>query len=83
MIEANRAHIYDISSSINDFSYEIKTGGWISQVTDYEKRWRESSGILPTLEWQLQKRKREGWELWDMPLMKPDIGSERFLYDRM
>lgn len=83
MIEANGAEISGLPSGIKDSTYEIQTSGWTSKLAEYEESWKNSSGILPLLEWQLQKRKTQGWKLWDMPLMTRDAGSEGFLYDRM
>lgn len=83
MIEANSNQLRCASSGIQDPTYKIQTGGWDSKLAEYEERWRKSSGLLPMLESQLQKRKGQGWKLWDMPLMQSDAGSEEFLYDRM
>lgn len=83
MIEDNRIQTLSLSSGIEDSTYESRTSGWDAKLAEYEERWRKSSGILPMLEWQLQKRKRQGWKLWDMPLMQSDAGSEGFLYERM
>ncbi len=83
MIEDNRGQTHPIFSGNRDLTYEVQTGGWTPKLAEYEERWKKSNGILPMLEWQLHKRKEQGWKLWDMPLMKPDDGSEGFLYDRM
>ncbi|KAF6225888.1 hypothetical protein HO133_009890 [Letharia lupina] len=83
MIDNNRRQIRGTTSDIQEQMYEIQTGGWNPELAEYEERWKNSSGILPMLEWQLQTRKKQGWKLWDMPLMRSDAGSEGFLYDRM
>lgn len=83
MIDNNRRQIRGTTSDIQEQMYEIQTGGWNHELAEYEERWKNSSGILPMLEWQLQTRKKQGWKLWDMPLMRSDAGSEGFLYDRM
>lgn len=83
MIEANKRQIRGTCSDIQEQGYEIETNGWSPKLAEYEARWKESRGILPLLEWRLQKRKEQGWKLWDMPLMESDAGQEGFLYDRM
>lgn len=83
MIEDNGAHVGHLPSDVGDSQNEVKTSGWSPKLNEYEEQWKESSGVLPLLQWQLQKRKEHGWKLWDMPLMRREAGSEGFLYDRM
>lgn len=83
MIEASSGQDHGTSSEAENHIYDIKTGGWSHKLAQYEEKWRQSNGIMPMLRWQLQKRKEQGWKLWDMPLMQSGSGSEGFLYDRM
>lgn len=83
MIEVTGGQNPATSPGVTDRTYNIQTGGWSPKLAEYEEKWRESSGILPLLEWQLRKRREQGWKLWDMPLMQSDAGNEGFLYDRM
>ena len=83
MIQASSSHLRAPSSNRRDHSYSTQTGGWNDKLAVYEAKWKESGGLLPILESQLQKRKERGWKLWDMPLMEAEVGREGFLYDRI
>ena len=76
--QANKA-----SAERLDFDYNVRTGGLQSSLVSYEADWRMSNGMLPLLEWQLRKRKEQGWDLWEMPLMQGKAGKEGFVYDRL
>ena len=83
MFEMLSGQRHRTSSGNEGSGYEIPIGDWTSKLAEYEERWNESTGILPTLDGQLHEREEQAWKLWDMPLMKADDGSEGFLYDRM
>ena len=76
--QANKA-----STELLDLNYDVRTGGLQSSLATYEADWKMSNGILPLLEWQLRKRKEQGWDMWEMPLMQGKAGKEGFLYDRL
>ena len=76
--QANKASI-----ELLDFNYKVRTGGLQPSLAAYEADWKTSNGMLPLLEWQLQKRKEQGRDLWEMPLMQGKAGKEGFLYDRL
>ncbi len=83
MIEANSSQLRGTGTATEDLAYGGQTGCCSRKEEEYEEMWRESSGILPILQWQLRKRKEQGWRLWDMPLMQIEAGKEGFLYDGM
>lgn len=83
MISASGGQPDRASSELPNLDYDIRTGGLQSQLASYEADWKASNSILPLLEWQLQKRKEQGWELWEMWLMQGKAGKEGFLYNRL
>ena len=83
MISALGGQADKISPEFPNLGYDIRTGGLKSKLETYEANWKASNGILLSLEWQLQKRKEEGWDLWEMPLMQDEAGKEGFFYDRL
>lgn len=72
-----------VSPEFPNLGYDIRTGGLTSKLETYEANWKASNRILPPLESQLQKRKEQGWELWEMRLMQDEAGKEGFFYDRL
>ena len=76
--QANKAN-----AKLLDLNYNVRTGGLQSSLATYEADWKMSNGLLPLLEWQLRKRKEQGWDLWEMPLIQGKAGKEGFLYDRL
>lgn len=83
MISALGVQADETSLEVPDPGYDVRTGGLQSELGTYEADWKASHGILPLLKRQLQKRKEEGWDLWEMPLMEGKGGKASFLYDRL
>ena len=72
-----------VSAKLVDLNYNVRTDALQSSFATYEAEWRLSNGILPLSEWQLRKRKEQGWDLSEMPLMQGKAGKKGFLYDRL
>ena len=87
LIETSKSHLHGPFPDREYHSYSIQTiqttGGWNDKLAVYEAKWKEAGGLLPLLESQLQKRKEQGWKLWDMPLMESEVGQEGLLYERI
>ena len=71
------------SANLLDLNYNVRTDALQYSFATYEAEGKPSNGMLSLSEWQLRKRKEQGWDLSEMPLMQGKSGKKGFLYDRL